>query len=242
MNTGERCDLADAGHDLSTGAEDASRRVATAHQEWDQRWRDPEHRAEWLEPEVLVRATVPLLRQRDITSVLDVGCGIGRHARFLAAEGFTCAGIDGSAAGIDFARQQAAACGLAIDYRIGEFYALPFDDHSFGLVIAWNVLYHGDGATAQRALREICRVLKPGGLYVGTMLSKRNARYGQGREVSRDTFVIDGGEEDKAHPHFYCDAATLVAMHQGLEVIELRDHEQIPGAYHWQFVMERHND
>ena len=53
------------------------------------------------------------------------------------------------------------------------------------------------------------------------------------------TFVVDTDPGDKVHPHFYCDGQTLVALHRGFEILDLRDREQSPGAYHWEFTMER---
>jgi tellurite methyltransferase len=212
---------------------------ATAHQDWDRRWSDSQQHAGWQHPEPLIQASVPLLRARRLHRVLDLGCGIGRHAHFLAGEGFRCSGVDASPAGIAHAREQAAAVGLSIDYQLGEFHDVPFADHSLDCVIAWNVIYHGDSRVVRRVLDEIRRVLVPGGIYLGTMLSKRNVMYGRGQEVSTDTFVIHDATSDKAHPHFYCDTAALVDLHHGFEIVELRDREQQPGAYHWEFLMER---
>ena len=40
---------------------------------------------------------------------------------------------------------------------------LPFAPGAFDYVLAWNVIYHGDGTSVVRALSEIARVLRPGG-------------------------------------------------------------------------------
>jgi tellurite methyltransferase len=215
--------------------------LATAHENWDRRWNSSDERARWEDPEPLVRASVPLLRQRGHSRVLDLGCGVGRHALFFAGEGFRCVGIDGSESALGYARRRAAEAGLSVDYRLGMFYDLPFEAGSFDAVIAWNVVYHGDEAVVEETVGQIRRLLVPGGIYCGTMLSKRNAHYGEGREVRRDTFVVDDDADgDKAHPHFYCDAATVLRLHQGFEVLELRDREQrAAGAYHWEFMLER---
>lgn len=215
--------------------------LATAHQEWDRRWnvsddQQPEH---WREPDSLVRGVIPMLRARGMTRALDLGCGIGRHAQLLASEGFASVGIDLSENALEYARRHAREAGLAIDYRKGPFYDVPFSNGSFDLVVAWNVIYHGDGEIVRRTLDEIRRLLVPNGLYVGTMLSKRNSRFGRGREVRPDTFVIDDAPGDEVHPHFYCSAAQLIELHHGFEVFELRDREQAPGAWHWEFVLER---
>ena len=87
-------------------------------------------------------------------------------------------------------------------------------------MLSFNVLYHGDPGIVRTAIGEIRRVLKPGGIFQGTMLSKRNAGFGVGTEVAPDTFIRDAGDDmddsDKVHPHFYCDAAGLVALYDWL--------------------------
>src|SRR3546814_12385605 len=95
---------------------------------------------------------------------------------------------------------------------------LPYADASFDYVLSFNVIYHGDAGVVGRAVAEIYRVLKPGGLFHGTLLSKRNRNYGLGREIAPDTFVIDGAAGDKGHPHFYCDAAGVVKLVEDFEI------------------------
>ena len=212
---------------------------ATAHQVWDKYWADPAARAGWLEPEPFVVSALSLLRERGITHVLDLGCGLGRHAHYFASQGFACVGVDASPAGIAQAQRAAEAAALSIDYRVGQFRELPFADATFGLAIAWNVVYHGDGQTVRQVIAEVHRVLAPGGLYLGTMLSKRNQGYGVGEQVAQDTFIVPDDPADKAYPHFYCDAATLLHLHKGFEVLTLRDRDQSPGHAHWEFIFER---
>ena len=216
-----------------------SEHLATAYQAWDRNWTTEEERVRWLAPDPMVQNLVPLLRARRFTRVLDVGCGVGRHAQYLGAEGFTCVGLDASESGLEYARAQAQRSGLSIDYRVGRFYELDFPEHSFDALIAWNVIYHGDRDIARRAADEFARVLVPGGLYVGTMLSKRNAGYGVGREVRPDTFVVDDATNDHIHPHLYVNSRDLLELHRGFEVLQLDDVEQAPGHHHWQFILER---
>jgi hypothetical protein len=64
-----------------------------------------------------------------------------------------------------------------------------------------------------RRIAKIGRVLKQGGLYQGTMLSKRDEQFGRGRPVAPDTFIR--GSDPKAHPHYYCDLAGLAALFAG---------------------------
>ncbi len=215
-------------------------RTETAHQAWNDQWQSESGRAQWLEPDPDVAAVVPLLRSRGAKTALDLGCGVGRHACFLASAGFQVQAMDASASGLDYAAGQAKQLGLDIAFSDGLMTDLPYADNSFDYVLSFNVIYHGDGSVVGRAVSEIHRVLKPGGLFHGTMLSKRNAKYGVGKQVAPSTFVIDGAEGDKIHPHFYCNAAELVTLFEDFELLSLfdREHEKA-GTYHWHLLAER---
>src|SRR6516162_10051198 len=85
--------------------------MATADEAWEERWATPEVRADWLVPHPAVATLVPVLKERGTHHVLDLGCGVGRHALLFAEHGFAVEAIDGAAAGLDFARCEAAARG-----------------------------------------------------------------------------------------------------------------------------------
>ena len=116
--------------------------------------------------------------------------------------------------------------------------ALPFADESFDYVLSWNVIFHGTMGDVDRRLAEIWRILRPGGLYQGTMLSKRDAQFARGRPVAPDTFIR--GTDANAHPHYYCDLAGLAALFAGFELLSLTQEEQRgPGSWHWHILAER---
>jgi tellurite methyltransferase len=212
--------------------------LATAHHAWEQRWTDAETREEWLTPEPLVVDTLPFLRERNVQTAIDIGCGVGRHALYLAEYGFNVTGVDLSSAGLDIAREATQAAGVSIDYRSGDFTELPVPDRSVDLALAWNVIYHGDEAVARTALSEIRRVLRPGGYFLGTMISKRHERYGDGTEIRPNTFVVEDDDE-KAHAHFYCNDRELIGLLEGFQLFHLQDRQQRePGTWHWEFLAE----
>jgi len=123
--------------------------------------------------------------------------------------------------------------------QVEDFLDLGFPDQSFDYVLAWNVIYHGDGEVAARVLDNVRRVLRPGCLSQSTMLSKRNTGFGVGQEVACDTYVDASDPGDKGHPPFYCDGRDLIRLHYGFEVLKLADVAQRPGAWHWHVLMER---
>ncbi|ACY17229.1 class I SAM-dependent methyltransferase [Haliangium ochraceum] len=213
----------------------------TAHRHWEERWQSEDGRADWSVPEPWVTACARQQRERGARTALDLGSGAGRHALLLAELGFETSALDAAAAGIESLRREAASRGLQIAATAGDMCALPYADQAFDYVLSFNVIYHGDKAVVSRAITEIARVLRPGGVFQGTMLSLRNHNVGEGEEISPGTWVrTDGqGDEDKAHPHFYCSAHELCEMFSGFEPLSLEDVEQGAGSWHWQLIAER---
>lgn len=88
---------------------------------------------------------------------LDVGCGTGRHAAHLVTLGYDVIGIDQSPAMLDVARAKLPTT----RFELGTFDALPVDDATFDVVTCSLALTHTPNL--QQPIREMARVLKPGG-------------------------------------------------------------------------------
>lgn len=98
------------------------------------------------------------------TRVLDLGCGIGGPARYLAATfGCKVTGIDLSPGFIDAATYLTARCGLSdrVMFQVGEALHLPFDDASFDVVFLQHVAMNIADRTS--LYKEMRRILAPGG-------------------------------------------------------------------------------
>jgi SAM-dependent methyltransferase len=91
--------------------------------------------------------------------VVDVGCGPGHVARYLATRGATVEGIDLSPAMIDEAR--ASHRGLA--FRVGDMFALPYERASVQAIVAFYAIVHMTDGDLAVPFREFHRVLVPGG-------------------------------------------------------------------------------
>lgn len=93
--------------------------------------------------------------------VLDVGCGQGIDLVRYARAGANVTGIDLTPRHAELARAHLAAHGLSGTVVLGDAEELPFDDDSFDRVSSNGVLHHTPNI--EKALREIRRVLRPGG-------------------------------------------------------------------------------
>ncbi len=95
------------------------------------------------------------------TSVLDVACGTGETACYLA-ESFAAqvCGLDHSSDLLERARAKSAARDLKVDFRQGDAAALPFPDAEFDVAICECTLCLLD---KNAVLQEMARVVRPGG-------------------------------------------------------------------------------
>lgn len=93
--------------------------------------------------------------------VLEIGVGLGAdHERFATA-GAHLTGIDLTPRAVSRTRARLEVLGLPHDVREGDAERIDFPDNTFDVVYSWGVIHHSPDTP--QAVREILRVLKPGG-------------------------------------------------------------------------------
>jgi len=119
---------------------------------------------------------------------LEIGCGTGFFLLNLMQAGVIAEGhvSDISPGMIEVARRNAERLGLDVDGRVADAERIPYDDGTFDLVVGHAVLHHLPDV--ELALREVLRVLRPGGRLV---FAGEPTRYGDlvARRLSRLTWA-----------------------------------------------------
>lgn len=93
--------------------------------------------------------------------LLDLGCGQGIDLAHFVRNGARGHGVDLTPRHVELARAHLACWGLEADVRVADAESLPFAPESFDRVTSNGVLHHTPDLPA--ALREVHRVLRPGG-------------------------------------------------------------------------------
>lgn len=148
------------------------------------------------------------LSRNSCRSVLDLGCGNGRHVIALRQRGFRVTGLDLSPSGLRLTREWLEETGLEAGLVRADFRRrLPFRTGSFDGLISAQVIHHAVLADIRFAIEEIWRVLAVGGIAFVTVAGKRNAEIAY-REIEPGTYVPLAGTE-KGLPHHFFTAEEL---------------------------------
>ena len=141
---------------------------------------------------------------RSQIKILELGCGAGNNLWFAAREGFTVAGIEGSASAVEYARNRFAKEGLSGDLRVGDFASLPWDDESFDFVLDRGALTCVRRHVIESALSESQRVLKSGGRLQSIIYSSQHPDRQFGKDLGDNTYsdFTDGYFQSLGTAHF----------------------------------------
>src|SRR6266851_7293665 len=132
---------------------------------------------EWHIPEAANFAAARGLR------VLEIGCGLGTDGAQFALAGANYIGVDLTEASVELARKKFELSGLRGEFRVADAENLDFADDSFDLVYSHGVLHHTPDT--RQSVREIHRVLKPGGRAIVMLYHRGSYNYRIGIRVLR---------------------------------------------------------
>ena len=114
-----------------------------------------------------VEGIVNLLALPKGSGILDLCCGHGRHSIPLAQHGYMVTGQDLSEVFLREAEKEALAKGVQVNWLHGDMRNIPFENEFDAVINIFTAFgYLEDQGEDQKVLRQVCKALKQGGLFL----------------------------------------------------------------------------
>jgi len=156
---------------------------------------------------------------------IDLGCGAGNYAVYLARRGFAMTGVDISVHAIELAREtarrQAVECRFVVADLLGEP-DVEVIGRDYEFAYDWELLHHIYPRQRPQYVANVSRLLKPGALYFSACFSEEDAQFGgQGkcRATRLGTHLYFSSEEE---------LCSLFSLH--FVILELKTVEVVSGG------------
>ncbi|MEK7665055.1 MAG: class I SAM-dependent methyltransferase [Patescibacteria group bacterium] len=130
-------------------------------------------------------------KERKKIKILDLGCGAGCHTIFLAKEGFSVYATDISESGLRVVEKRLKENNLKAALKKADMEDQLFESNFFDGVISFGVFYYNTGLGYQKAVDELYRILKKGGIAFIFTRTIDDYRFGKGKKIEKNTFVLD---------------------------------------------------
>ena len=185
-------------------------------------WNSADREA-WLEPCEESYYYAAKWKREGIKSVLDLGCGLGRHSVLFAQCGFKVTALDISDDALSFLKKYSKEMGVDIACRRADMESLPFADDAFDCIFAMHSAGHTDTEGMRRIMAELRRVLKPDGELFMTLCSKETWTFLQPElpRLDENTVVKTDGPEQGV-PHFFADRENIESLFRNFELRKVR--------------------
>lgn len=157
---------------------------------WNRKHKEGEHTTLQDDPSSLALLVGPKFHER--STILELGCGVGRDAVFFAKNGHKVMATDLSEVVIKQNQQRLPGSDIKFS-TLDMQKPLPYPDSSFDAVYANLSIHYYDHKTTQEIVNEVSRVLKPGGIFVFACKSINDFHHGNGEEVEENVFVSPKG-------------------------------------------------
>lgn len=151
---------------------------------WEEAFKGKQEMWGW-EPADSVSQTVELFKKYGIRDILIPGIGYGRNAKIFIDNGFKVTGIEISETAIDLANKH---FGESLKIYHGSVGAMPFDEALYEGIFSYSLIHLLNDGERKKLINDCYNQLKTNGYLVFVTISKNDFRYGQGVEISKDTF------------------------------------------------------
>lgn len=175
-------------------------------------------------PSGFAQKSMDTLLQHQVRTLLEIGCGQGRDTFFFAEKGIEVTALDYSEMAVSEVKEEAAVRGLERQIHVGRHDVrepLPFSDASFDACYS-HMLLCMELSTAEIAgiLREIWRILKPGGVALYSVRSNFDKHYRRGIHLGEEIYDVGGFVV-----HFFT-VVKVRRFSKGFEILDIRRMEE----------------
>ncbi len=150
---------------------------------------------------------------------VDLGCGAGNHAIYLASMGFDVTAVDIAPTAIKIAEEKAKVKGVKCHFLVADVLSdLDKVNEAFDFAYEWELLHHIFPQTRDKYVQSVYRMLNPGGKYLSVCFSDKGTQFGgQGkyRNTSLGTVLYFSSEDelrDLFSPHFKIDELKTIEI------------------------------
>ena len=166
---------------------------------WTRTWKafDPERTAPYLRhlnasPDPIIG----ILKEREIQTVCDAGCGCGAYSLKLSRQNFSVAGFDVSEDAVSLAKELLSKNGFpASDLKAADILSTGYESGRFDAVVARDVIDHLPLEKARAAIAELLRITRAGGCVLFTLDASDGEYESEPHEVNVDgDYVFTGGK------------------------------------------------
>ncbi len=185
---------------------------------------------------------------RDAVKFLEVGCGPGSNLWFLAREGFSFVGIDGSSSAIRHARErldnECKGWRQRGELHVCDMTSLPFSNESFDAAIDVEAISTNSWDDSKRIYKELARVTKAGGKAFSQTFAVSSWGARSGEPAGRNAWRSDVGPfADKGVTRFtaFEDIPELIKDFEleTLEIVKRSVNELRSEIHEWVIVGKR---
>jgi SAM-dependent methyltransferase len=150
---------------------------------------------------------------------IDLGCGAGNYAVYLAGKGFEVIGIDNSPAAIRIARENANKKGVTGTFLVADVLGdLDEVKETFDFAYDWELLHHIFPEKRKKYVENVRRILNPGGKYFSVCFHEKDPQFGGSgkyRKTSLGTVLYFSSEDelrDLFEPYFTIEALKVIEI------------------------------
>jgi len=165
--------------------------------------------------------------QIDPCNALDLGCGQGRNALWLASKGFQVVAVDNSSVAIQTLKRAAEAQGLRIDAQLADIHSFHFGSRRFGLEVILTTLNHLEPDYVPSCCDKIVESLANGGIvYCVSFTTEDPGFKGDSEKSSECTHFVK----------HYFSPGELGQLFSNIEILEYREYIKLDdshGAIHY---------